>query len=43
MSYNNDGQCDYKGKYDDGTKIFFLKKRSFLLTMLNDKKIIVMR
>jgi hypothetical protein len=21
MSFNNDGQCNYKGKYDDGTKI----------------------
>jgi hypothetical protein len=23
MSFNNDGQYDYKRKYDDGTKIVF--------------------
>jgi hypothetical protein len=23
MSFNNDGQCDYRWKYDDGTKIIF--------------------
>jgi hypothetical protein len=38
MSFNNDGLCDYRGKYDDGTEIIFkfLFKKSFSSTMLSN-------
>jgi len=38
MSFNNDGWCDYKGKYNDGTKVILkiLFKKSFSSTMLNN-------
>jgi hypothetical protein len=41
MSFNNDGQYDYKGKYDDGTKVILnIKKNHFINNVKHLKKML---